>query len=230
MNKQGTVVRWDDAKAFGFIRSPHTVSDIFFHIRDYRGDPSPQTGMVVEFEEIHVGGKGPRAMAVRRLGATPPQKAKATATRPNALRSHAHAKAGKQGTAGSRHPTTNRSRERSPSAAVWLLLAIWLCLLLWGTSNGQLTWTLLFGAVALNMITFVAYWQDKAAAQRGAWRTPESTLHMLSLAGGWPAARLAQQRLRHKSSKAPFLLVYAATAVLNTLALGAWVFNFLPPT
>jgi uncharacterized membrane protein YsdA (DUF1294 family) len=89
---------------------------------------------------------------------------------------------------------------------------------------------LLLALAGLNMVTFLAYWQDKSAARRGAWRTPESTLHLLSLAGGWPAARLAQQTLRHKSSKGSFLLVYGATALLNTAALGAWVFQLLPPS
>jgi len=37
---------------------------------------------------------------------------------------------------------------------------------------------------------------DKSAAQRNAWRTPEGTLHMLSLVGGWPGAMIAQQILR----------------------------------
>ena len=112
--------------------------------------------------------------------------------------------------------------------AVWLLLSVWLGLLLWGAANGRFAWVLLLALGGLNAVTFLAYWQDKWAAQRGAWRTPESTLHMLSLAGGWPAARLAQQTLRHKSSKASFLLVYGATALLNTAALGAWVFQLLP--
>lgn len=58
MRKQGTVFRWDPAKGFGFIRSPDTDQDIFFHVRDYRGHAAPGEGEPVWFEEIHVGGKG----------------------------------------------------------------------------------------------------------------------------------------------------------------------------
>lgn len=45
-------------------------------------------------------------------------------------------------------------------------------------------------------ITFIAYANDKSAAQAGRWRTAEATLHMLSLCCGWPGALLAQQTLR----------------------------------
>ena len=47
-------------------------------------------------------------------------------------------------------------------------------------------------------------------AQLGAWRTQESTLHMLALTGGWPGAALAQQIFRHKSSKKTFRRVFGA--------------------
>lgn len=221
MNKQGTVIRWDSAKAFGFIRSAQTSADIFFHIRDYRGDQPPREGLEVNFEEIQVGGKGPRAMAVRPQQATPQQ--------------HTTSALGRSNPRGrDRTKATGRSaapaRQSSPSMAVWLLLVIWLGLLVWGAANGRFTWMLLLVLAGLNMVTFLAYWQDKSAARRSAWRTPESTLHLLSLAGGWPAARLAQQTLRHKSSKTSFLLVYGATALLNTAVLGAWVFQLLPPS
>ncbi|VTY36735.1 Uncharacterised protein [Xylophilus ampelinus] len=75
----------------------------------------------------------------------------------------------------------------------------------------------------LNLATFVAYGVDKRAAEAGRQRTPENTLHLVALLGGWPAARVAQQRLRHKSSKAEFLRVYAATVVAHLALLAAWV-------
>ena len=81
----------------------------------------------------------------------------------------------------------------------------------------------LIGLLVLNIVTFFSYAFDKSAAERGQWRTRESTLHLLALMGGWPAARLAQQALRHKSSKREFLAVYAVTVVLNLGALGWWI-------
>jgi uncharacterized membrane protein YsdA (DUF1294 family) len=38
----------------------------------------------------------------------------------------------------------------------------------------------------------------------GKWRIKEDTLHVWSLAGGWPGAWFAQQVLRHKSRKESF--------------------------
>lgn len=70
-------------------------------------------------------------------------------------------------------------------------------------------------------ITFITYAIDKSAAQKSKWRTPEKTLHLMSLFGGWPGALIAQQTLRHKSSKAQFQWVYKFTVVLN-IALTAW--------
>ena len=72
-----------------------------------------------------------------------------------------------------------------------------------------------------SVITFIAYAADKAAAKKGGWRTAEAKLHSLSLLGGWPGALLAQQTLRHKSSKEEFQGVYKSTAILN-IAVTAW--------
>ena len=71
----------------------------------------------------------------------------------------------------------------------------------------------------LSVVTFITYAADKAAASSGAWRTSEKTLHMLALWGGWPGALLAQQFLRHKSTKQSFRQVFWATALLNVAAL-----------
>ncbi len=67
----------------------------------------------------------------------------------------------------------------------------------------------------LSLLTFLVYAKDKSAAKKGAWRTPESTLHLFALAGGWPGALIAQQKLRHKSQKESFRFVFWTTVVLN---------------
>ncbi|MNV63308.1 hypothetical protein D3C71_1558930 [compost metagenome] len=71
---------------------------------------------------------------------------------------------------------------------------------------------------ALSALTFLAYALDKSAAQQGRWRTSENTLHLLALAGGWPGALVAQQVLRHKSSKAVFRAAFWCTVMFNLLA------------
>jgi uncharacterized membrane protein YsdA (DUF1294 family) len=69
-----------------------------------------------------------------------------------------------------------------------------------------------------SLVAFVTYARDKAAARRGEFRTPETTLHLMALAGGWPGALLAQQFLRHKSTKAGFRSVFWGTVLLNVTA------------
>ena len=76
-----------------------------------------------------------------------------------------------------------------------------------------------------SLITFTMYAVDKSAAKKGAWRTQESTLHLLSLVGGWPGALIAQQKLRHKSKKQSFRSVFWATVFLNC---GAFFWLFTP--
>ena len=87
---------------------------------------------------------------------------------------------------------------------------------LWGLP----TWT--WGLYsALSMATFIVYGLDKRAAARGEWRVAESTLHLLSLAGGWPGALLAQHTLRHKRAKPAFRRVYWATVAVNLAGFAA---------
>lgn len=71
------------------------------------------------------------------------------------------------------------------------------------------------GYLALSLVCFVVYARDKSSARSGRRRTPENTLHLLALFGGWPGALLAQQYLRHKSSKASFRAVFWLTVLLN---------------
>ena len=72
----------------------------------------------------------------------------------------------------------------------------------------------------LSVLTFIFYWMDKYRAQRGGQRTPENTLHLLSLLGGWPGAVFAQQLLRHKTKKQSFRQVFWFTCVANCVILG----------
>jgi uncharacterized membrane protein YsdA (DUF1294 family)/cold shock CspA family protein len=71
----------------------------------------------------------------------------------------------------------------------------------------------------MSVIAFIIYAKDKNAAEYGKWRTSESTLHTLSLLGGWPGAAIAQSFLRHKSKKASFRFTNWVTVIVNCGAL-----------
>jgi len=95
----------------------------------------------------------------------------------------------------------------------------------WAIRGGRLPFEAVFVALGMSAITFVVYALDKHAAQTGRWRTPESTLHLLELAGGWPGAWVAQQLLRHKSRKPGYRVAFWLMVVLHSAALAAWVWT-----
>ncbi|WP_323143833.1 DUF1294 domain-containing protein [Massilia phyllosphaerae] len=74
--------------------------------------------------------------------------------------------------------------------------------------------------LAVSALCFAAYALDKSAARRKERRTPERTLLLLGLAGGWPGGLLAQQWLRHKTVKQPFRRLFWITVAVNA---GAFV-------
>ncbi|MEN8637148.1 DUF1294 domain-containing protein [Pseudoalteromonas distincta] len=80
----------------------------------------------------------------------------------------------------------------------------------------------------LSAITFLMYAWDKRQAKRSSYtkvnRTPERTLQLLALFGGWPGALLAQQLLRHKSQKRRFIIVLWLCVLVNVAAMGGLYF------
>ena len=90
-----------------------------------------------------------------------------------------------------------------------LLLPVWLLLKGWGLWSDRLPlWTI--GALV---------------AVAGTRRVSENQLHLLSLLGGWPGAWLAQQVLRHKTSKLSFRAMYWFTIAAHFAALVLWLWR-----
>lgn len=73
-------------------------------------------------------------------------------------------------------------------------------------------------AVAVNLLTYLSFRQDKRRAVAGGRRIPERRLLGLALIGGTPAAFAARAMLRHKTRKQPFstwlILIALAQAAL----------------
>ncbi|MCR9294176.1 MAG: DUF1294 domain-containing protein [bacterium] len=102
---------------------------------------------------------------------------------------------------------------------------VFLVLLLVGALLGKLPWLLVAIYSGASLFTFCMYAIDKSAAQSGMWRTPESTLQLWGLLGGWPGAAAAQTILRHKSKKLSFRIVFWIMVMINCSALG-WLLLF----
>ncbi len=127
--------------------------------------------------------------------------------------------------------TVPRRGSRLPRAA---LGASVLLIVIMAAMLGRLPKWLAGGSVALSALSWLMYWRDKSAAEKGTWRTPESTLHLVDLAGGWPGALIAQQMFRHKTVKPSFQLMFWLSVALNLVAMwllvssGRELMRFMP--
>ncbi len=76
--------------------------------------------------------------------------------------------------------------------------------------------------VTMTFVTLVLYAWDKSAAQRGADRVRERTLHLSSLAGGFAGAFAGQAILRHKTRHAGFAVVAWLALLVHAAAWIGW--------
>ena len=189
MRFEGTLTSWNDERGFGRIESSQGGEPIFVHVSAWPRNSGRPQLKQALSFEVELGPKGKRALNLQLIQ-----------SRRAPMRSERASRA-QWGTA---------SLFVLPS---FLLLYVVIAIL----------WKPPLWLAALYLVTsgatFVAYAADKSAASSGSWRTPESTLHALALAGGWPGALLAQQFLRHKSTKREFRQVFWVTVVLNLTAL-----------
>lgn len=200
MRIDGNLKTWHDDRGFGFIAPAQGGQEIFVHIKAFpSGSGRPVVGQALTFE---------------------------VETGPN----------GKKRAHSVKYPVRLRVKAppRGETPAPWTLprlvaipafVAIYVVISArWGVRPLVL---LLY--LGLSLFAFVAYAFDKSAARHGRRRTPESSLHLLGLAGGWPGALVAQQLLRHKSSKTRFIVVFWATVLLNVAAFVGYHTELLLP-
>ena len=188
MRFDGRLKSWNDDRGFGFIETLQGGQEIFVHIKSFpAGTGRPVVGLALSFE-VELGAQGKkRAKSVQFVRTSKSSKA----TRPE-------------------------------SPATWtlprlLILPGFLLVYAFIAWRWSLSAWVVATYVAASLVAFVAYAIDKSAARQGRWRTPEATLHLISVACGWPGALLAQQLLRHKLSKPSFVSRYWATVAVNVV-------------
>jgi len=217
MEKRGVLKSWNDGKGFGFIQPEGGGEPLFVHISAMRGDSRPQVGDNV----LYVAGRDdqgrPRAQHMRHAGLS--------LDRPAFPRKPAAARQ----PAGGNPPKASRRADAAGirDLPLKLLILAGLCLLpIWGSLAllGQGIWWVALAYPLVSLFSFCQYWLDKQHAQKGRWRTPENSLHIAELLGGWPGALVAQQVFRHKTRKAPFQLVFWAIVTLHQ---GFWLDHLL---
>ena len=65
--------------------------------------------------------------------------------------------------------------------------------------------------------------RSKNYARYRLWRTPEARLLFYAIIGGWPGAKYAQKKFRHKTSKQPFGRQLNEVGMIQGVALGTLV-------
>jgi uncharacterized membrane protein YsdA (DUF1294 family) len=76
-----------------------------------------------------------------------------------------------------------------------------------------------------NLITYRLFANDKRYAIEKQRRTPEATLLFWAAIGGWLGAKVAQNRLRHKSYKQPFGRRLNHIGFMYALSLGTFIIS-----
>ncbi len=218
MEQRGVLKSWNDEKGFGFIRPEQGGEQLFVHISAMRGDRRPTPGETVLFvaERDEQGRLRARHMRFDELSLDRPairRKPRPAVAQPE-------------------RPARRDLSGRSSSGAIHNLpvksiLFIGLCALPVGGAlqmmlGAGFVWPLCAYGL-LSLISFFQYWGDKSSAEKGGWRTPESTLHVVELLGGWPGALLAQQVFRHKTRKVSYQVVFWGIVGLHQAFWGDWL-------
>jgi len=125
--------------------------------------------------------------------------------------------------AGDRHPSKIKTKKKNGVFSI-IIAAIFFIIVYISVVTSRIPPLILALYIVVSILTFIMYAVDKSAAKKRMWRTQESTLHLLSLVGGWPGALIAQQTLRHKSKKESFRIEFWLTVLVNCGAL-AWLFT-----
>lgn len=190
MRFEGLVKTWNDDRGFGLIEPINGGRNIFVHIKAF--PPSfgrPTVGTKVTFEVEPGADERTRATKVQPVAA---------------------------GRAASRRRTnTSKSWETSSVVALALFAVSYLALTIgWHLS-------IYVGAAYLGMSIICAgfYWHDKVSARLGEWRTSEEALILMGVFCGWPGAIVAQQLLRHKTTKPSFRVMHWTSVLLNLAVL-----------
>jgi uncharacterized membrane protein YsdA (DUF1294 family)/cold shock CspA family protein len=102
-----------------------------------------------------------------------------------------------------------------PASRAFIVGVVFLSLVGYAATRGSLPGFLFWLFLGTSVLAFGLYKLDKSAARSEGQRTPENTLHIVALLGGWPGALYAQQLFRHKSRKTSFQVVFWLTVMAN---------------
>lgn len=196
---KGQLIKWKDERGFGFIQPENQSQEVFLHISELKDlTRRPQVGDTIYYHLIVKKGKI-RAGNAFILGAR---------SKP-----------------GSSSKSLSKKVNKYPFP-YWkaLLLSIF-------PLAGSLHFAWITGNpipiilyTVMSLVTFSLYAEDKSRAKGGQWRISESTLHLCEFAGGWLGGFVAQRKLRHKSIKSSYQIVFWTIVVIHIAFWIDWLF------
>lgn len=210
--QKGVLVFWDPVKGFGFIQPPDGGKDVFVHVSAFEQGKVPAVGTRILFSAIDdPKGRGRRALnaATKGSAAAIPEAAARRDKSPAARRN--------------RRDQTLRTLPLNP--LTWSVAAATLFCLWGATTVLPITPLALLAYPAFSLAAVLVYARDKLSALRGGWRVPESSLHLIEAAGGWPGAYVAQQTMRHKTVKPSYQVGYWLIVTGHVVFWALWLFS-----
>ena len=203
--RKGQLTTWKDDKGFGFIRSSDGSQDVFLHITALKEtNHRPQVGDVICYQ-----------LTVDKNG------------RVHACNAFIEGVVSKPIFRSS--PSVIEKVTFKPTVKYSLIFEVLILSLLpgLGAINFALT---TFNPIPLilypvmSFITFAQYADDKYRAKEGRWRISEKRLHLCEFMGGWLGAFIAQRKLRHKSSKVSYQVVFWVIVAIHIIFWLDWLF------
>jgi uncharacterized membrane protein YsdA (DUF1294 family)/cold shock CspA family protein len=202
--RRGQLTKWKDDRGFGFIQPVDGSQEVFLHISSLKDvTRRPQIGDTIYYHVLTDKNGKISACNAFILGARNKQISSSISLNKE---------------------TASRAVDKYSFPIVEVLLLSSLPLVgsihfVWTTANPI---PLILYPVA-SLLTFALYANDKSRAKRGDWRISEQTLHLCELAGGWLGGFIAQRKLRHKSIKRSYQLVFWAIVVLHFIFWLDWL-------
>ena len=213
IRKKGKIIKWNDDKGFGFILPSDSQKNIFVHIKSF-SDKSvrPIEGQDVTYTVQNNDGRD-SAIKVSR-------------TTDNIVKNRTSGNRNKNSNPMYKRINTNSTQLDLKSAhSIPLLHKIiilsFVVFLFHFSIEGKLPPLAIGTYIAMGIMTYFIYSEDKDMAINNERRTSEQRLLALSLFGGWIGALIAQQKFRHKTKKISFQMSFWTTVFFNIMLLAS---------
>ena len=204
--EQGKIIKWNDDKGYGFILPKDSKKHIFVHIKSFvNRNIRPEINHDVVYTISK--NKDGKQSAINVTRATDNLLGNKTNKKNISLKSISN-------NSNSNYAIDYKSAHSIGIFYIILVLSF-LAFLFYSFMHEKLPPTIIIFYIIMGIITYFAYSSDKSKAITKEYRTSEKSLHILSLAGGWMGAIIAQQKFRHKNKKSSFQILFWITVFFN---------------